>query len=247
MSCGPNQPLDSLTTPPPPLPLPPSSLNTPPLRLGKLHVDVALALGVQEGANFTLLKNGESVPTPDGRIVHSSQCVGPPKRGRRVAILGACTDSSSFARMVAPRPDDVILGLDSLGPGGQALATRAVAAAASNRVVDVLVHAMASPPGTPAGSGASVARMAGATAAAMHAQELVLWQHQAAFSDSAEGRDPDFPAEVLAAAKGSLGRDLVSLAGSYWCYNPEREPEADVREQLMQQALAAMQGSDAEG
>ncbi|PRW58804.1 Zinc phosphodiesterase ELAC 1 isoform B [Chlorella sorokiniana] len=216
-------------------------------RLGKLHVEVARALGVEEGANYTLLKNGESVPTPDGRIVHSAQCVGPPKRGRRVAILGACADSSSFARAAASRPDDIILGFDSLGPGGQALATQAAAAAAESPVLDLVVHAMGPPPGAPVGSAHSVARMAGATAAAMRAQELVLWQHQAAFSDSPEGQDPAFPAEALAAAKEGLGSNLVSLAGSYWCYDPERQPEADVREQLLQAALAAMQGSDGEG
>lgn len=210
-------------------------------------MEVAQLLGVEEGANYTLLKNGESVPTPDGRIVHSAQCVGPPKRGRRVAILGACADSSSFAQMVAPRPDDIILGLDSLGPGGQDLARRAAAEAAESTVVDLVVHAMAPPTGAPAGSGRSMARMAGATAAAMHAQELVLWQHQAAFSDSPEGCDPSFPEEALAAAKEALGSDLVSLAGSYWCYNPERQPEADVRDRLMQEALAARQGSDNEG
>lgn len=234
--------------PPQPLVPPPLPLPLAPRRLGKLHVEVAKALGVEEGVNFTLLKGGESVPTPDGRIVHSAQCVGPPKRGRRVAILGSCADSSSFAAAAAgPRPDDIILGLDNCRPGEAAVATTAAAAAAEDPTIDLVVHALGAPPGTPAGSARSTAAMAGATAAAMNAKELVLWHHQAAFAESADGCDPGFPAEALSAAREALGADWVSLAGSYWCYNPEREPEADVRDRLMQEALAALQGSDNEG
>ena len=245
----PAQPPPALASPPTPacpspIPLPP----LPPRRLGKLHVEVAKALGVEEGANFTRLKQGESVPTPDGRVVHSAQCVGPPKRGRRVAIVGACADSSGFAQAVAaPRPGDIILGLEDSSPGAAEVAISAAAAAAEDPICDLLVHALAFPPGAPAGGVRSAAGVAGATAAALSAKELVLWQHQAAFLDAPEGRDPGFPAEALEAARAAMGSDLVSLAGCYWCYQPEREEEANVGERLLREALQALQGSDNEG
>jgi hypothetical protein len=68
--------------------------------------------------------------------------------------------------------------------------------------------------------------MAGATAALLGAKDLVLWQQSTAFLASPQAADPDFPAALTAEAKAALGSGNVSLAGCYWCYQPEREEEA---------------------
>ena len=53
-------------------------------RSGRLYVQRAIELGVEPGINFTRLKAGESVTTPEGVEVHPWQCVGKVRRGRWV-------------------------------------------------------------------------------------------------------------------------------------------------------------------
>lgn len=60
-------------------------------RPGKFDVYRARELGVPEGPQFAQLQNGENVTLEDGRIVRSSDVVGPPRAGRRIAY---CTDSA---------------------------------------------------------------------------------------------------------------------------------------------------------
>jgi hypothetical protein len=91
---------------------------------------------------------------------------------------------------------------------------------------DLMIHCMSYPPGAPPPPGGrSAAAMAGASAAALGAKELVLYQPHAAFVDSPEGADADFPARLIQQAREGLGSEAVSLAGCYWCYQPEREEE----------------------
>jgi hypothetical protein len=125
---------------------------------------------------------------------------------RRIAIVSACLDSSSFAASMA--------------------------AAEFAPPCDILVHSMCHPPGTPAGAGGSsqpadgplgAAAMAGACGAALGAKDLVLWQQQASFLDSAAGADEGFPEAAVAAARAALGHANVALAGSFWCHEPVRE------------------------
>ncbi|PSC73783.1 Zinc phosphodiesterase ELAC 1 [Micractinium conductrix] len=177
-------------------------------RVGKLYVERAQALGVQPGADFTTLKMGGEVYTPDGRLVQSLECVGPPRRGRRIAFIGTCLDSAGFAQSMG--------AADWSSPGAD-----------EPPVVDVVVHCMSPPAGAPAGTPRTAAgTVGGAAARALRARELVLWQRQAALVAAPEGRDPAFPGEVLEAARASFGQEHVSLAGCYWCYQPDREPEA---------------------
>ena len=61
----------------------------------------------------------------------------------------------------------------------------------------------------PAGGPLSAAAMAGACGAALGAKDLVLWQQQASFLDSAAGADEGFPeAAVAAEAIQALRRRL---------------------------------------
>ena len=68
-------------------------------------------------------------------------------------------------------------------------------------------------PGTPSTAAAAAA---GAAAAAMNAKELVLWQRQAAFAETPDGRDEAFPAQAIEAARAAMGSEHVSLGGCYW-------------------------------
>jgi len=131
-------------------------------------------------------------------------------------------------------------GISSSGPASEAEAGQLPP------IVDLVVHSMSYPPGAaaPASSSSSLggasslcsaAALAGATAATLRAKELVLWQRQAAFADSPEGQDDDFPEEMLQEARAALCGEHVSLGGDYWCHLPERDPEvtpwtADVEE-----------------
>lgn len=59
-------------------------------RPGRFNKPRALELGVPEGRAFGKLQRGESVTTPDGRVVTAVEVLGPPRRGRRVAYTGDC-------------------------------------------------------------------------------------------------------------------------------------------------------------
>jgi len=56
-------------------------------RPGKFNPETALALGVPTGPLWGKLQRGETIQTPSGAIVRSSQVLGPPRRGRHVAFV----------------------------------------------------------------------------------------------------------------------------------------------------------------
>src|SRR5262249_52915549 len=55
---------------------------------GRFNVDAARELRVREGPSFGKLQRGESVQAKDGRIIQPSEVLGPPRRGRRLALSG---------------------------------------------------------------------------------------------------------------------------------------------------------------
>ncbi len=69
-------------------------------RSGRLYPDVAAALGVTNRDCFTDLKEGRSVIGDNGQEVKPEQCVGPPRPGRRLALVPPCGDSTSFAAAI---------------------------------------------------------------------------------------------------------------------------------------------------
>jgi ribonuclease Z len=59
-------------------------------RLGVFDLARARELGVPEGPMFRQLQHGEDLTLADGRLVRSTDVVGPPRRGRRIVY---CTDT----------------------------------------------------------------------------------------------------------------------------------------------------------
>ena len=55
-------------------------------RPGRFDVPTADALGVPAGAERGVLQRGEAVTLADGRVVSPDQVLGPPRRGRKIAI-----------------------------------------------------------------------------------------------------------------------------------------------------------------
>lgn len=60
-------------------------------RPGRFSLERAQALGVPRGPLYGRLQAGESVETPDGRVVAPEEVLGPARRGRHVAF---CTDTA---------------------------------------------------------------------------------------------------------------------------------------------------------
>jgi ribonuclease Z len=75
---------------------------------GRFDPSVARALGVPEGPLWSKLQSGEDVRSPKtGRIVHSSQVLGPPRRGRRIGFSGDSRPTEKLVRFF--RGCDVIV------------------------------------------------------------------------------------------------------------------------------------------
>ena len=167
----------------------------------------------------------------------------PPRPCRRVAIIGPCLDSSTFAASLAAgsgsgrRREDTGGSFDGSFDDDDGLEE-----IEPDTPVDIVVHSLSYPlTPTPAGGAAqqqqqqpggaprTAARMAGATAAALGSKEVVLWQGQARFLQTPEGCDDALPGEAAAEAREALGgpEAAVSFAGAFWCYQPERQEEEE--------------------
>ena len=57
-------------------------------RPGHLDLQKALSLGLKPGPQLKLLKAGESLKLPDGRVIKPEDVIGPPIRGRKVVYVG---------------------------------------------------------------------------------------------------------------------------------------------------------------
>ncbi|WP_217586646.1 ribonuclease Z [Lentibacillus saliphilus] len=67
---------------------------------GQLLVDRLKEAGVSPGPIYKAIKDNEVVTTEDGRIIHRSDYIGPPKKGRTIAIIGDTRCSEAYQNLV---------------------------------------------------------------------------------------------------------------------------------------------------
>lgn len=77
------------------------------VRPGRFDKTGALALGVPEGPAFRRLQLGQSVTTPDGKEVTPDMVLGPPRKGRKIAISGDTRPCGRIAELA--RDADVLI------------------------------------------------------------------------------------------------------------------------------------------
>lgn len=70
-------------------------------RQGSLRTDLLQAWGVPPGPLYRELKAGRDVRLPDGRMIRAQEVLGPPKRGRVVAILGDTRPTEAAVRLAS--------------------------------------------------------------------------------------------------------------------------------------------------
>lgn len=64
---------------------------------GRFHPERARRIGIPDGPLFGRLQRGEPVRLADGRIIVPSDVMDPPRRGRKVVLLGDTSDPSAIA------------------------------------------------------------------------------------------------------------------------------------------------------
>ncbi|XP_069675573.1 zinc phosphodiesterase ELAC protein 1-like [Periplaneta americana] len=74
---------------------------------GKLDVQRLRQLEVPPGPMYALIKKGEAVTLPSGEVLDPSEVLGPPKRGRKITVLGDTCDSSKMEGIA--KCSDVVL------------------------------------------------------------------------------------------------------------------------------------------
>lgn len=82
-------------------------------RPGKFHPEKAIALGVPKGPLWSMLQRGMDVTLPDGRVVRSSDVLGPPRPGRKVVYSGDTRPSDRIVELA--RDADVLIHETTLG------------------------------------------------------------------------------------------------------------------------------------
>ncbi len=163
-------------------------------RSGRLYPAVAQALGVFDSKQYADLKNGRPVFNEQGMEIRPEECVGPNRRGRTVGIVPSCVDSELFARNMVS-VDLLIHGMtcrmDSAGAAGRAR-------------------------GGERRGLVSLGKQAGASAKALGAKELVLWQAQTNFLDLENGDADALVNDTVDEAKAVVGDDVdVALGGAF--------------------------------
>ncbi|XP_059477389.1 zinc phosphodiesterase ELAC protein 1-like [Neocloeon triangulifer] len=66
---------------------------------GKLDVEKLKSLGVEPGPLYSQLKHGKDIVTPDGKVVKSNEVLGPPKKGRKITIMGDTCNSDKMIQI----------------------------------------------------------------------------------------------------------------------------------------------------
>ncbi|ETW03609.1 ribonuclease Z [Aphanomyces invadans] len=89
-------------------------------RPGRIDVAAATRRGLPPGRLYKLLKAGESVHLPDGTVLHPDEVMGPPRRGRKAAIMGDTANSSGMYTLA--QNADVLVHEATLAHGNGAIA-----------------------------------------------------------------------------------------------------------------------------
>ncbi|KAG1660663.1 hypothetical protein FOA52_006824, partial [Chlamydomonas sp. UWO 241] len=87
-------------------------------RIGNIVLDRIDKLGVPRGNALGVLKERKPVLTPEGRVVTPDMVMTVSKPGRRILILGTCTDASCLLAQPAAHGADVLVA-GALRPSGE--------------------------------------------------------------------------------------------------------------------------------
>jgi hypothetical protein len=86
----------------------------------------------------------------------------------------------------------------------------------------MVIHSVADPEEPGAGDLGALSAAAGKCAAAMKAQELVLWQPFTSYLETKAGQGDALPLEALEAARQAFRKEFVTVGGSYQAYHWDR-------------------------
>ena len=89
---------------------------------GELLVDKVKAAGIPLNSELKNIKNGMDAVFPDGTVISASDLLGPPKRGRKMTIIGDTSNASNIAELALN--SDVVVHESSFDNDGAKVATK---------------------------------------------------------------------------------------------------------------------------
>lgn len=66
---------------------------------GRLDAEALQRMGIPPGPLYGKIKQGQSVTLENGQVIHPADVVGPPKKGRKIVILGDTHDPSNISAL----------------------------------------------------------------------------------------------------------------------------------------------------
>jgi len=69
-------------------------------RSGRFNPDIVKSIGIPEGPLWKRLQKGLDIELEDGRVIRSTEVVGPPRKGRKIAYSGDTKPTGKFAEAV---------------------------------------------------------------------------------------------------------------------------------------------------
>lgn len=169
---------------------------------GRFRKDKMAEVGLEPGPALKELINGNPIRLPNGRLIHPADVMSPPRRPRKVVILGDTCDPSGIAH---------------LAQGADVLVHEATCSGEEQAIALKNFH--------------STASMAGTFARRIGARSLILTHFSPRNFNNNEFSEAIAMGQLVKEARGAFGRPDVFPADDFWRFTVSLPTEAATDDQ----------------